>query len=115
MSAEKRRLMQLFLHIPTLTPTNKYEIDLRSQLHGYRLDADPMCNTLWRLRDSGHIKDRQDMAFDTITRIHCLHAHPGKNKTFDFLSRRVLWNYKRRGKLLYSFYSLMSLGSMGTN
>jgi len=69
MSAEKRRLMQLFLRIPTLRT--------------------PMCNTLWRLRDSGHIKDRQvvseDMAFDTITRIHCLHAHPGKNKTFDFL------------------------------
>jgi len=84
MSAEKRRLMQLFLRIPTLKPTNKYEIDLRTQLYGYRLDADPMCNTLWRLRDSDHIKDRQvvseDMAFDTITSIHCLHAHLGKKE-----------------------------------
>jgi len=45
MSAEKRCLMQLFLRISTLKPTNKYEIDLRTQLHGYRLDADPMCHT----------------------------------------------------------------------
>ena len=47
----------------------------------------PMSNTLWRLPDSGHIKDHQvvpeDMAFDTIIRIHCKHAHTGKNKTFD--------------------------------
>jgi len=35
MSAEKRRLMQLFLRIPTLKPTNKYEIDLRTQVHGF--------------------------------------------------------------------------------
>jgi len=67
MSAEKRRLMQLFLRIPTLKPTNKYEIDLRTQLHGYRLDTDPMCNTLWRLRDSGHIKDRQVVSEDAYS------------------------------------------------
>ena len=67
-----------------------YEAD---QLHGYRLDVDPMCNTF------------------TITRIRCLHAHPGKNKTFDFLREE----YYGITKKLYSFYSfniLMSLGSI---
>jgi len=52
------------------------------------------------LRDNGHIKDRQvvpeDMAFDTITRIHCLHAHPGKNKIFDFLREEYYGLQKKR-------------------
>jgi len=102
---KKRRLMQLLLRILTLKPTNKYEIDLRTQLHGYRLDADPTCNTLWRLRDSGPMKDRQvvseDMAFDTITRIHCLHAHPGKNKTFDFFEKSIMELQKKREVVIF--------------
>ena len=76
----------MFLRIPTLQPSNKIEDDLRSQLHGYRLDENPRSNTSWRLRD---IKDRnvvlEEMAFDTIAQIHCQHAHPGKNKSFDLL------------------------------
>ena len=35
MSTEKCRLIQLFLRIPALKPSNKYEIDLRTQLHGF--------------------------------------------------------------------------------
>jgi len=97
MCAEKRRL---FLRIPSLKSTNKYEIDLRTQLHGYRLDADPMCNTLWRLRDSGHIKDRQvvseDMAFVSITRIHCLPAHPGRIKSLIFFEKSIMELQKKR-------------------
>jgi len=99
MSAEKRHLMQLFLRIPTLKPTKKYEIDLRTQLHGY---ADPMCNTLWRLRDSGHIKDRtrqvvsEDMATNTITRIHCLHAIRGRIKPLIFFEKSIMELQKKR-------------------
>jgi len=78
--------------------------DVRTQLHGYRLDVDLMCNTLWRLRDSGHIKDRVvsgGMAFDTITRIYCLHAHPGKNKTLDLL-REEYYGIKEVGCYILS-------------
>ena len=71
---------------------NKTENDIRTQVHGYRLDAYPGSNTLWRLRDSGHYQDREvileDHAFDIIFRAHCQHAHPGKNKTFDLIRER---------------------------
>ena len=82
----------MFLRSPNLKPSNKIEADIRTQLHGYRLDNDQASNTLWRLRDSGHHEDRkvvlEDGAFETIVRIHCQHAHPGKNKTFDLLRER---------------------------
>ena len=55
----------------------------------------PASNTLWCLRDSGHTKDRravpEDVAFDTITSMHCQHAHPGKNKTFELLRQKFVW------------------------
>ena len=86
---EKQQILQRFLRTPGIKPISKLEKDLRSQVHGYRLDSDPGNNTLWRLRDSGHHKDRrvvlEDMTFDVITRVHCQHAHPGKNKTFDLV------------------------------
>lgn len=89
MSIEKRRIIEMFLRKPSLKPSNEIEINLRSQVHGYRLDEDPTSNILWRLRDSGHPIDRKvisiDMTFNTIVKVHSQHAHPGKNKTFDLL------------------------------
>ena len=35
MSDEKHRIIQMFLHTSTLKPSNKLEVDLRSQVHGY--------------------------------------------------------------------------------
>ena len=92
MAYEKQQIIRMFLQTPGLQPTNKLEKDLRSQVHGYRLDQDPTSQKLWRLRDSGHAEDRQvisaDRAFDTITTVHCQHAHPGKNKTFDLIREK---------------------------
>ena len=59
MSSEKQQMLQTFLHTLGLKQSPKFESDLPSQLHGYRLDHDPTKNTLWRLRDSGHSQDRK--------------------------------------------------------
>lgn len=92
MSHDKRRILRMFLRKPDLKPSNKMESGFRTLVHKYRLDNDPTSNTLWRLRDSGHSQDRkvipEDLSFDTITRMHCQHAHPGKNKTFDLVRER---------------------------
>ena len=92
MSPEKHRILLMFLRTPDLKPRNRIEADIRTQLHGYRLDEDPTSSILWRLRDSGHTDDRkvilEDSVFHTITGVHCHHAHPGKNKTFDLVRQR---------------------------
>ena len=59
MSSEKHRILQMFLRTPALRPLNKLEVDIRTQVHGYRLDEDPLSNKLGRLRDSGHEYDRE--------------------------------------------------------
>ena len=103
MSPTNYCLLIMFLRAPELKlrPSNKLEADFRTQVHGYRLDIDPTSNTLWRSHDSGHMEDRkvisEDIAFNTITGVHCQHAHPGKNKTFDFV-RFYDINNKRRSK-----------------
>ena len=87
MSHEKDRILRMFLRTPNLRPSNALEADIRTQVYGYQLDTDPSNNT--RLRDSGHAEDRkvvsEDTAFDTITTMHCQHAHLGKNKTFNLI------------------------------
>ena len=110
MSYEKQRILTMFLRTPSLRPLNKVENDIRIQVHGYQLDEDPGSNTLWRLRDSGHHQDREvileDLAFDTIIRAHCQHAHPGKNKTFDLIRERYYGITKDKvSKLNNNLYS----------
>ena len=41
-------------HVFAYIRNNKIEADIRTQVHGYRLDMDPSSNNLWRLHDSGH-------------------------------------------------------------
>ena len=59
MSLEKDRILRMFLRTPNLRPPNALEADIRTQVYGYRLDADPASNTLWCLRASGHTEDRK--------------------------------------------------------
>ena len=113
MSAEKRCL---FLRIPTRKPANKYEINLRTQLHGYRLDADPMCNTCEIMAILNIVKLYLKIWHLILLREFIAYTHiQGRIKSLIFFEKSIM-DYKRRGKLLYSFYSLiilMSLGRMG--
>ena len=110
MSYEKQQVIRTFLQMPELQPANKLEKDLRSQVHGYRLDEVPTNKTLWRLRDAGHKEDRKvipsESAFDTITTMHCKHAHPGKNKTFDLIREKYYGITKEEVSYnIFSFYT----------
>ena len=80
MSSEKQQMLQTFLHTLGLKQSPKFESDLRSQLHGYRLDHDPTKNDseiAVTLKTARYIVP-EDHAFDTIATLHCQHAHPGK-------------------------------------
>ena len=48
MSPEKHCILLMFLRSPGLRPRNR--VDIRTQMHGYRLDEDPTSNSLWRLQ-----------------------------------------------------------------
>ena len=39
--------------------------------------------------ESGHAEDRKVVPKDAaFKKLHCQHAHPGKNKTFDLIQQR---------------------------
>ena len=42
MSPEKHRILLMFLRSPDLRPRNRVELDIRTQISGYRLDEDPV-------------------------------------------------------------------------
>ena len=102
MSHEKDRILRMFLRTLNLRPSNALEADIRTQVYGYWLDTDPANNT--RLRDSGHAEDRkvvlEDTAFETITAMHCQHAHLAKNKTFDLIRQKFYGITKKKYVLL---------------
>lgn len=123
MTSEKHRILRMFLRTPALRPVTKLEIDICTQVHGYRLDEDPASNKVWRLRDSGHPQDREVIleacAFEMIIRAHCQHAHPGKNKTFDLIREKYYGITKEEVSecLIYerTKYELsISIGCMGS-
>ena len=57
-----------------------------------------------KYRDSGHAEDRkvvlEDTAFETITAMHCQHAHLAKNKTFDLIRQKFYGITKKKYVLL---------------
>ena len=58
-----------------------------------------------------------ESAFDTITTIHCKHAHPGKNKTFDLIREKYYGITKEEVSynilIFYIMCTKIFIGSLG--